>query len=459
MKRVYVVHCIDTEGPLYESIEATFARLKEIFGIELEPSKENLLKIQNEGFDFNGKEKLIADAFADKRISTLGDWSEVDSVLDELMDEKFRKRIPDSNGNGWVFNWFCLDHVGFLGKNPRRRDAGYGNIYSHYISKLKENNSIDKDLLQFHYHPLPLNGHYNYCGTSYINSNNLFEIIAHRIIDNEMFPASYRAGMEAERPDAHWFLEQWIPFDYSNDSFIKSNNDRQPDLRDGRYGDWRRASLKWRPYHPSHDDYQVPGNCHRMITRCVSLDSRVAKLELSDVREAFRLAQDGEDAILAFANHDFRDMRNEVNRAIDLINQVSKEYPDVEFIYSDAISAFVNVEKITHKKIKVNVNYEVDKDNDACIVRISLSEGYFGSQPFFCYKTNEGRYIWDNLDFALNKGEWTYVFDDKTINWSNIDIVAFAINHFDGLTEIYKYNSKEKNEIVVTKFAHRIVSC
>ena len=28
---VYVVHCIDTEGPLYESIEATFKRVNNIF--------------------------------------------------------------------------------------------------------------------------------------------------------------------------------------------------------------------------------------------------------------------------------------------------------------------------------------------------------------------------------------------------------------------------------------------
>lgn len=37
---VYVVHCIDTEGPLYESVEATFERLKEIFHIDLDPSLE-----------------------------------------------------------------------------------------------------------------------------------------------------------------------------------------------------------------------------------------------------------------------------------------------------------------------------------------------------------------------------------------------------------------------------------
>ena len=58
-KDVYIVHCIDTEGPLYETIDATFERLKEIFGIHLEPSIENLHKIQNQELDLNGMEKLV----------------------------------------------------------------------------------------------------------------------------------------------------------------------------------------------------------------------------------------------------------------------------------------------------------------------------------------------------------------------------------------------------------------
>jgi hypothetical protein len=455
MSKVYVVHCIDTEGPLKEDIEATFGRLKEIFGIVLEPNIENLKKIQNGEINFGGQEDLIADAFAEKRISTLGDWSEVDKVLDQILEDSFRKRVPDSKGNGWIFNWFCLDHVGFTGKNPRRRDCGYGNIYNHYLSKLKEKNATYKDLLQFHYHPLPFNGHFNYAGTSYVNSNNLFEILAHRIIDNEMFPAAYRAGMEAERPDSHWFLEQWIPFDYSNDSYLKSNDDRQPDLRDGRYGDWRRASRNWKPYHPSHDDYQTVGSCHRMITRCVSLDSRVAKLELKDVREAFSQANDGKDAILAFANHDFRDMREEVNRVMDMLLQVSSEYPDVMFEYSDAISAFVNEEKLDIDSVEISFKATEDLCKDACEISINIEGRIFGSQPFFCFRTNEGRYYWDNLDYGEKKGQWSYVFDDKTINWSSIDVVALASNHFDGLTEIVKYDCKSQTIKKITKYGHR----
>ena len=40
MKKVYVVHCVDTEGPLNETLEATFERLKHIYHLDLKPSEQ-----------------------------------------------------------------------------------------------------------------------------------------------------------------------------------------------------------------------------------------------------------------------------------------------------------------------------------------------------------------------------------------------------------------------------------
>ena len=33
--KLFIVHCIDTEGPLHEPLEATFQRLKKIYNIDL----------------------------------------------------------------------------------------------------------------------------------------------------------------------------------------------------------------------------------------------------------------------------------------------------------------------------------------------------------------------------------------------------------------------------------------
>ena len=43
-KIVHFVHCVDTEGPLYESLKAKFERIEDIFNVKVSPSKKNLEK-------------------------------------------------------------------------------------------------------------------------------------------------------------------------------------------------------------------------------------------------------------------------------------------------------------------------------------------------------------------------------------------------------------------------------
>ena len=49
----------------------------------------------------------------------------------------FRNKDKDSFGKNWIFNWHCLDHVGYK-NNPRRRDIGYHKIFDHYRKTLKK---------------------------------------------------------------------------------------------------------------------------------------------------------------------------------------------------------------------------------------------------------------------------------------------------------------------------------
>lgn len=435
-KDVYIVHCIDTEGPLYESLGASFDRLKDIFGIEMEPTRENMRKLQNQELDLGGQEELVADAFAQKRINTYGSWTEIDAMLNVIMEEDFRKRLPDSDGNGWVFSWFPLDHVGFTGKNPRRRDAGYGNIYTHYLEEHKHH--LGDDILQFHYHPLPFNGDYNYGGTTYVSSDNLFTILAHRILDNHMFPCAYRAGYEAERPDSHWFLEQWIPFDFSCNSFRKEDLERQPDLRNGRYGDWRHATRHWHPYHPSHDNYQLEGNCRRWISRCLSIDSRLVKMNLADVRQAFVEAEENHPSIMAFASHDFRDMRREIGIVTEMIKEVKKEFPDVRYHYASAIEAMRKAEHLAYKKCGLSA--EIRKTENGGLLHIKAEDDIFGVQPFLALKTKSNQYLWDNLDMGETGREWTYCFDANTLLIDAVEEIGIAANSSYGISEVLILN-------------------
>jgi hypothetical protein len=51
---VHIVHHVDTEGPLYESVAETFKRIVDILGkeIPLIPNEDNLKKLQNGEVDF-----------------------------------------------------------------------------------------------------------------------------------------------------------------------------------------------------------------------------------------------------------------------------------------------------------------------------------------------------------------------------------------------------------------------
>ena len=107
----------------------------------------------------------------------------------------------------------------------------------------------------------------------------------------------------------------------------------------GRSGDWRRAPVTWEPYHPAHDDYQSRGDCKRWIARCLNVGTRFANINLTEVDRAFKEAQEGKSVILSFADHDFRDLRKDVEEAYNLIKTVSNKYPKVQYEFAEATEA------------------------------------------------------------------------------------------------------------------------
>ena len=86
---VHVVHCIDTEGPLYESLEATFDRIKQIWGFELEPSNKNLELLRKKKINLKGFEDEIANL--EKILQTCQDNIELFLKHDERKNIIFKK--------------------------------------------------------------------------------------------------------------------------------------------------------------------------------------------------------------------------------------------------------------------------------------------------------------------------------------------------------------------------------
>ncbi|MBM3887441.1 hypothetical protein FJ364_05930 [Candidatus Dependentiae bacterium] len=405
---LYVVHCIDTEGPLTETLEATFERIESVFGFRFQPTHETLCKLQRKEIDLGGQEVAVAKMIAPELLAYNSTWDSVYEMLKDAMSEQFRNRMIDDFGNGWAYSWHCIDHM-YYQQNPRQKEVGYGKVFRFYRNILKEFN-CHRDELNWHFHPVSLTKYSLHAATSYTNSYFILnEILCRRIMEDNWFPVVNRPGFHSERPDSHAFLEQWIPFDYANQ--VHEEEDNQPDCVGGRFGDWRRAPTTWRGYHPHHDDYQQRGSCRRIIFRCLNVGTRLRALNLSHVEQAFCEAQKYGKAILAFADHDYRDIRPDVNAVRSMLFNMRKKFPDVQIRFSGAEEAARELlEKVSEPAPQLSL--ELNRN----LVFVRLKQGnIFGPQPFLVLKDQNDKLYHDNLDFQEPGCLWSYVLDEQTL--------------------------------------------
>ena len=446
--KVYIVHHVDTEGPLWENIGELFGRIKVIFGIDLEPTYENLEKLQKGEIDLPlSIKKEIAVAVDPHTIGFKRNWAMIEEMLYRIMNPTFRNLVKDSFGGGWIYNWHVMDHVGFSSDNPRHRDIGHHNIFDFYTYIIKNTDST-QDRIHWHFHPVAFYKQANVMATSYDNSiKTLHQILCRRLIDKNWFPVVNRAGFHAERPDSNLFLEQWIPFDPSNLAVDESEQPKhQKDQINGRFADWRGAPTDWSLYHPSLYDWRLPGNANRIIARILNMKARHRNINIEEIEKAFFKAINGENVYLGVTNHDWREMTVEIDEFREMLMVVSKKYPDVKFQYSETVEAFRKVIGYDAEEIEKNaLNLEVALSGNTLSVE-TLNGEIFGPQPYLAIKTKSGEYFHDNFDFQLSKRSFSYVFDEYTILPENIESIGVASNDKYGNTFIKKISIPKCSE-------------
>mgnify|MGYP001597029744 FL=1 len=442
---VLIVHAIDTEGPLREPLHATFERLEHLFGVTgLPKTLKTLQLLKGRKVPLGGKEEKVAELLSRHSLDYNKTWREVDAMLSRIMRRKFRMSFPDSYGGGWVYNWHCLDHVGFK-TNERGRDLGVHRVFDHYRAILKKQKD-SPDAIHYHFHYISTYREAHRCATSLLNSAPEFlDVLCRRIIERQWFPKAARAGFQTERPDSHWFLEQWIPYDLTS---MAQDDNRElellTDFRKGRSGNWRKAPSDWSIYHPSHDDYQTPGNCRRFIGRALNPLNRVGSLTRREVEKAFRRADKGLPTLMGVAGHDFRDVGREVDYVRSLIREVSPKYPRVKFKYAEEVEAFrraTGAPERMQEPLKLEVKLNRAPKGDVPNLDIMARRGrVFGPQPFLAIETKSGRFIHDNLDFGEREGVWHYAFHSDTLPLSDVRRIGIAANDTYGNTSLAVLN-------------------
>lgn len=434
---LHIVHCIDTEGPLQEPLGATFDRLKAIFGVDLEPTPDMLHRLQRRQVDLGGLEDEVAQVVRPELLDYNGDWNAIAGMLGEAMGPAFRREMPDDFGGGWVYSWHVMDHVGYA-SNPRNKALGYGEVFRFYRDAVGRMGQ-GQDEINWHFHPLFPDGDPLKAATSYTNSYpQLNQILARRLVDEGWFPTANRPGFHSERPDSHAFLEQWIPFDFANQAYEEESG--QQDLRGGRFGDWRRAPLDWTGYRPSHRDYQRPGDMNRHVFRCLNVGTRFRELTALHVEQALQQAGQAGSAILAFADHDYRDIRPDVRRVREMLQQARARHPLVRIRFAGAAAA-ARDHLATLGRLDASIPLTLTLDLQDGVVHVRCSAGQcFGPQPFLAYKSRSGAYIHDNFDMQEPERHWSYTFDAQSLPVGELECIAVGSAGADGSVAVLRHH-------------------
>ena len=182
--------------------------------------------------------------------------------------------------------------------NPRRRDMGYHNVFDHYrADPCATTDSLAATACISTTIRTPSGKEAHRCATHWwASSDSLQQILSRRVIDRQWFPAANRPGFHVIRPDSHWFLEQFIPFDFSSQAIGSrpTRTRRRPGSKAGAGATGAGLPPRGSRTIPSHDDYQVPGACRRWIARCLNVGTRYRLLTEGDVRQAFSEAARGQ---------------------------------------------------------------------------------------------------------------------------------------------------------------------
>ena len=404
-KNVYICHCVDAEGPMKETIEATWDRIFREDGLELQcaPSKKNLQKLQNKMLkDPNLPENLkdfLAHKYSQKNLTYLKSWSEIDQAVKKVISKEFRMKCKDSTEQPYRFNWFIYDHYGFS-NNPRFHAEGIHTIWDHY-HKLFLNENTFGDGIYWHYHHVPpsrdaTEWHMNW------NTNGIHEeILSRRIIERSWFPSIFRAGGHIERNELSYWLDLFIPFDFS----CRTPKNMVKKRGRGSENDWRGAPMTWGFYHPHFYDYRKPGIMSRAIFRCLDLRTWITALTYEDVKEAFEQANLGYNTVLAFYNHDYRDMEQDILFAMEIIKECKRAFPDVQWRHSNCLEAARYMMGYSEKEDKAPIfNYNIEGE----LLTIASDQDLFGPEPFLAIQENN--YFFRDSTTCETPRKWCYRF-------------------------------------------------
>jgi len=307
-----------------------------------------------------------------------------------VMDPAFRSALTDKHGTPMRLTWWMM--AGNMFRLSVNTDIPVPSTMPVYLMKRFHGDRLQQwgDELTFHFHTWVWTD-YNNDGVWYWNQAKTYaeyagdfeQTLAELLLEEEVFPVSFRSGWHAMDNDWQRRLDRLLPYSMHNDWPAVHADATEP--IDNVY-DWSRASSAFIPFHPSSTDYQVPGDCKGWNVRSEYITSG----DSSFIAKIFNEAAKGTDQVVCLWAHlpetDFPDNLVKVNAAI---HAAATRFPAIDYRYCtavEAMQAWRTTSDTTRPELTVT-----DEGPDATWV-IRTNEPLFQPDPFVAVKDRYAQY-------------------------------------------------------------------
>jgi hypothetical protein len=311
----------------------------------------------------------------------------------KVMEQAFRTPLMDSYGQTMKFTWWMM--AGDIFRYATNRNFPVPNIMTLYLMKKYHGQEVAKfgDELTLHYHTFVWTD-YDNDGIFWWNQAKKFTesrddfdyTLCQFLLEENTFPVSFRSGWHAMDNDWQRYLDTLLPYCMHDDwPAIRSDTTEPID----NVFDWSKSSKEWVPFHPSYDNYQLPGSLKGWNLR----STHIGGVDSAAMAGIFAKANTGVDQVACLWGHlpetDFLDNMKKIDR---LAHMAATKYPNVKFRYCTAIEAMQRWRGTSDVTPPV-VNISERRSGDNVTFVITTNEPIFQPQPFVAAKDIYERYF------------------------------------------------------------------
>jgi len=304
-------------------------------------------------------------------------------VAYRVMQSSFRDQFKDSFGQSLKLTWWMMG--GNIYRDATNINVPVANTMTLHLMKQYHGDRIQAlgDEISLHYHTF-IWSDYTGGGTFYWNQSPTFNdcradfdvTLAQYLLEEGVFPASFRSGWHFMDNNWQAYLNELIPYCLHDDYGAKKLWTASPQPIAG-VEDWSQATSVFIPFHPSTTNYQVAGDGKGWNTRSIKMQN----LSQTAMNQIFALAQSGTNQVACLWNHLPENYLATITNAGGFIRASAALYPAVSFRYCTAVEAMQRWLGSSNQPPPQITLAPVAQD-DVLTLTITVNEPIFQAQPF-----------------------------------------------------------------------------